>query len=86
MVLRGLAGRGITRLMVEGGGRIAAGLLREKLVDRLVWFRAPCIIGGDGIPAAAAFGVDDLSQTADFSLVSAVPVGDDIMETYTRAE
>lgn len=81
-VLRELARRGITRLLVEGGGRIAAALLKSALVDRLVWFRAPRLVGGDGIPAAAGFGVDKLADAADFSLVSTQPVGEDVMETY----
>jgi diaminohydroxyphosphoribosylaminopyrimidine deaminase/5-amino-6-(5-phosphoribosylamino)uracil reductase len=80
-----LARRGITRVLVEGGGRIAAALLRSALVDRLVWFRAPRLIGGDGIPAAAGFGVDKLADASDFSLVSAQPVGEDVMETYKFA-
>ena len=47
--LAALAALGVTRLMVEGGGRIIAGLLADDLVDRLVWFRASTLIGGDGV-------------------------------------
>ena len=39
--LAALGERGLTRLLVEGGGRLAAALLRAGLVDRLAWFRAP---------------------------------------------
>lgn len=81
-MLKALAGRGITRLLVEGGGRIAAGLVRVGLVDRLVWFRAPRLIGGDGVPAVAGFGVEQLHQAVDFRPVSTIRVGDDVMETY----
>jgi diaminohydroxyphosphoribosylaminopyrimidine deaminase/5-amino-6-(5-phosphoribosylamino)uracil reductase len=81
--LGALAERGITRLLVEGGGRIAAALVEAGLVDRLVWFRAPRLIGGDGIPAVAGFGVDRLNQAAGFRLVSSIPVGGDAMDTYT---
>jgi diaminohydroxyphosphoribosylaminopyrimidine deaminase / 5-amino-6-(5-phosphoribosylamino)uracil reductase len=84
--LRVLAGRGITRLLVEGGGRIAASLLRQGLVDRIVWFRAPRIIGGDGLPAAAGFGVDLLDQAPEFIRLSTRATGDDLMEIYARAE
>src|SRR5262249_48736056 len=41
--LRALGGRGLTRLLVEGGGRLTAGLLAGGLVDRLAWFRAPAV-------------------------------------------
>lgn len=81
-----LAERGVTRLMVEGGAEIAAGLLRRGLVDRLVWFRAPTVIGGDGLPAAAGLGVDILDKASHFTLISARAVGTDMLETYGRVE
>jgi diaminohydroxyphosphoribosylaminopyrimidine deaminase/5-amino-6-(5-phosphoribosylamino)uracil reductase len=83
-VLAALAERGITRLLVEGGGRINAAFLKAGLVDRLVWFRASSVIGGDGVPAAAAFGLERLAEVPNFSLVSTRPVGDDMMESYLR--
>ena len=46
-----LAGRGITRLMVEGGPTVAAAFLKADLIDEAVLFRAPAEIGLDGIDA-----------------------------------
>lgn len=82
--LAALAERGITRLLVEGGGRLAASLLACRLVDRLEWFRAARVIGGDGLPGVAAMGVDVLAATADFLRVAVRPCGDDLAETYRR--
>lgn len=82
--LKALALLGVTRLMVEGGGRIIAGLLAADLVDRLVWFRASKLIGGDGVSAVAAFGVQALDEAANFVKVSSRPAGADIVETYVR--
>lgn len=82
--LAALGERGITRLLVEGGGRIIAALLRADLVDRLVWFRAPMLIGGDGIPVASGFGVDTLDEASNFVKVSARPAGRDTVETFVR--
>ena len=82
--LQVLGGRGITRLMVEGGGRLISALLRADLVDRLVWFRAPKVLGGDGIAVAKSFGVAELDGAAKFVKVSARPAGDDLVETYIR--
>ncbi|MBM3534325.1 MAG: bifunctional diaminohydroxyphosphoribosylaminopyrimidine deaminase/5-amino-6-(5-phosphoribosylamino)uracil reductase RibD [Alphaproteobacteria bacterium] len=79
-----LGERGLTRLLVEGGGRLVASLLSIGAVDRLVWFRAPVVIGGDGIPAAAPFGVDRLSQAPRWRRIGEVELGDDVMETYAR--
>ncbi|MSP48784.1 MAG: bifunctional diaminohydroxyphosphoribosylaminopyrimidine deaminase/5-amino-6-(5-phosphoribosylamino)uracil reductase RibD [Alphaproteobacteria bacterium] len=82
--LRLLGERGLTRLLVEGGGRLVASLLAVAVVDRLVWFRAPIVIGGDGIPASAAFGVDRLAQAPRWRRIGTVELGDDVMETYAR--
>jgi diaminohydroxyphosphoribosylaminopyrimidine deaminase/5-amino-6-(5-phosphoribosylamino)uracil reductase len=60
--LAALAARGLTRVLVEGGGEFAAALLRARLVDRLVWFQGPLVIGGDGLPAVAALGADALAE------------------------
>ena len=82
--LREFGKRGITRLLVEGGGHLAAALLRENLVDRIAWFRAPTVLGGDGLPVTAAFGVDRPIEAPRFERVSTIPCGDDTLETFAR--
>ncbi|MDR3515449.1 MAG: bifunctional diaminohydroxyphosphoribosylaminopyrimidine deaminase/5-amino-6-(5-phosphoribosylamino)uracil reductase RibD [Azospirillaceae bacterium] len=79
-----LARRGISRVLVEGGSRLAATMLRGALVDRLEWFRAARLIGGDGVAAMVGFGVDFLADTVDFALVRARRAGADIVESYER--
>ena len=81
-MLRALGERGLTRVLVEGGGRVTGALLAEGLVDRVVWFRAASMIGGDGVPVAAAFGVDRLAQASRFERRSVEACGEDIVETY----
>jgi len=83
-LLHVLGDRGLTRLLVEGGGGIAASLLRAGLVDRLVWMRAPVTLGGDGIPAIAALGFGELAAAPRFNLVSCEIAGGDLIETYRR--
>lgn len=83
--MRILAREGLTRVLVEGGGTLAAGLLRDGLVDRLAWFHAPCVIGGDGFPAAQAFGIQKLSDMPRFTPVSARRLGPDMLTSFTRA-
>lgn len=81
-VLRALGARGVTRVLVEGGGRVTGALLAENLIDRIVWFRAGSIIGGDGTPVAAAFGVDHLAAAPRFLRLGVEPCGEDVVETY----
>ncbi|MCY4550973.1 MAG: bifunctional diaminohydroxyphosphoribosylaminopyrimidine deaminase/5-amino-6-(5-phosphoribosylamino)uracil reductase RibD [Defluviicoccus sp.] len=83
--LGALAARGITSVLVEGGGKIAAALLGAGLVDRLLWYRAPLAIGGDGRPAVAGLGVDALDAAPHFVKIASRPVGDDVEEIYRPA-
>ncbi len=73
--LEALAERGITRLLLEGGARLAASMLRGGLVDRIVWFHAPTVMGGDGWPAVQSFGVGRLADMPRFVRHAATPVG-----------
>ncbi|HJN04417.1 MAG TPA: bifunctional diaminohydroxyphosphoribosylaminopyrimidine deaminase/5-amino-6-(5-phosphoribosylamino)uracil reductase RibD [Alphaproteobacteria bacterium] len=81
-VLKGLAERGLTRILVEGGSHTAAALLRARLVDRIEWFRSASVMGGDGIPALAPFGVDDLADMPGFVRTGIQPFGKDLLETF----
>jgi diaminohydroxyphosphoribosylaminopyrimidine deaminase / 5-amino-6-(5-phosphoribosylamino)uracil reductase len=83
--LKALAARGVTRLLVEGGGEVLSAFLRCNVVDRLVWFRAGSVIGGDGLAAVAPMGFDDLGQLQRFRRESITPVGADVMETFVLA-
>jgi diaminohydroxyphosphoribosylaminopyrimidine deaminase/5-amino-6-(5-phosphoribosylamino)uracil reductase len=83
--LQALGERGVTRLLVEGGGDVAAGLMRAELVDRLIWFRAAKVIGGDGTPAVTGFGLEQLAEAPGFSRISVDAVGEDVVETYVRS-
>jgi diaminohydroxyphosphoribosylaminopyrimidine deaminase / 5-amino-6-(5-phosphoribosylamino)uracil reductase len=80
-----LGHRGLTRVLVEGGGGLAAALLGASLVDRIAWFRAALVLGGDGIPAVAALGLDKLASAPRFERLSIEAVGEDVLETLTRA-
>jgi len=84
-VLSLLAERGLTRILAEGGARLAAALLRLQLVDRLAIFRAPGMIGGDGLPAAEGFGLEHLAEIEALTPEETIALGPDRLETYRRA-
>lgn len=79
-----LAGRGITEVMAECGGRLATALLGEGLVDRIVWFRAPMVLGGDGVPAIGGLGVAELVAAPSFTRTAVRQAGGDTVEFYRR--
>jgi diaminohydroxyphosphoribosylaminopyrimidine deaminase/5-amino-6-(5-phosphoribosylamino)uracil reductase len=84
-VMARLSKHGLTRLLVEGGAKLAAALLRDNLVDRLAIFRAPNLIGGDGLPAATGFGLQRLADMPGFVALEGMELGQDRLETYRRA-
>lgn len=80
-----LEGEGLASVMVEGGGEVAASVLYAGLVDRLEWFRAPMLLGGDGRPAVAALGLSRLADATWFRRLSTESLGEDLWERYERA-
>jgi len=75
--VRRLGQEGLTEILVEGGGQLAAGLLRASLVDELHWFTAPLVLGGDGRAALGDLGVRALASAPRLASVSLRRVGDD---------
>jgi diaminohydroxyphosphoribosylaminopyrimidine deaminase / 5-amino-6-(5-phosphoribosylamino)uracil reductase len=83
-VVQALAGEGLQRLFVEGGGQVAASFLRCGLVDAMEWFRAPILIGGEGRPAVGALAVAGLADAPHFRRTEVRELGDDLWERYER--
>jgi diaminohydroxyphosphoribosylaminopyrimidine deaminase / 5-amino-6-(5-phosphoribosylamino)uracil reductase len=83
--LQALGARGITRLLVEGGGALSASLLRQDLVDRIYWFRSASVIGGDGLAAVAALGIERLFDAKLFARLETETLGADMLESYRRS-
>lgn len=83
-VVATLAREGLERLFVEGGGQVAASFLRCGLVDRLEWFRAPLVIGGEGRPGIGALAVTALADAPKLRRLEVLEVGADLWERYER--
>ena len=84
-LLRHCEAEGLQRIFLEGGGTLAASFLAAGLVDVLAWFRAPILIGGDGIPAVAGLGHDRMDQTTRWELQSRESFDADCLEIWTPA-
>lgn len=83
--VRVLAAEGLDRLLVEGGGQVAASFLRCGLVDRIEWFRAPLLLGGEGRPCVGALALRALGDAPSFRRVSVEALGEDLWERYESA-
>jgi diaminohydroxyphosphoribosylaminopyrimidine deaminase / 5-amino-6-(5-phosphoribosylamino)uracil reductase len=82
--LRLIAGRGITRLMVEGGPTIAASLIAADLIDEAAILRAPVSIGSGGIDALEGMPLSALTASPRFTSRGIEAVGADSLETFER--
>ena len=80
--LAALGAAGLTRVLVEGGGALAASLLRAGLVDRLAWFHAPGVIGGDGLAGVAALGLAGLDRMPRFVRLAVSAHGPDLLSLF----
>ncbi|WP_246523104.1 bifunctional diaminohydroxyphosphoribosylaminopyrimidine deaminase/5-amino-6-(5-phosphoribosylamino)uracil reductase RibD [Neoroseomonas eburnea] len=81
-LLGALARRGVTRILAEGGAGVAAGLLRARLVDRLAWFHAPGVMGGEGHPAVEGLRLAALAAMPRFRRVAVRPLGADLLTEF----
>ena len=79
-----LGKRGLTRVLVEGGAKLAGALCEADLVDRLAWFHAPLLLGGDALPSVEAFGVSTLGGAPRFKRRSIEAIDTDVLETLAR--
>ncbi len=74
-VLKELGQRGVTAVLIEGGGIILGQAFREKLVDEVYWYLAPRLCGG-GRPSLAG---EALPQSIELEHVTVRPMGDNVL-------
>ena len=82
-VLEALARRGITRLLVEGGPRLIASIVKSGLADLLHLYRAPIFLGAAGMPAIGPAWQSDLVSAPRLRLLETTHLGPDLLETFS---
>jgi diaminohydroxyphosphoribosylaminopyrimidine deaminase/5-amino-6-(5-phosphoribosylamino)uracil reductase len=78
-LLKRLASLGIQSVLIEGGAAIAAAALRENAVDKILFFYAPKIIGGDGRPMIDDLGIRSVKRSLRVERLEVTRSGGDIM-------
>jgi len=76
---RALGARGLTTLLIEGGGTVAAEALRARTVDRLILFLAPELLGAEGVPAIGPLGLRRIADAVGVEHVAVARVGRDLV-------
>ncbi len=74
-----LARRGVSSVLVEGGGTLSASFIREGLADKLMIFYGPLIIGSDGFPSVGGLGIRSVKNAVRLKGMTVRKVSDDIL-------
>jgi diaminohydroxyphosphoribosylaminopyrimidine deaminase/5-amino-6-(5-phosphoribosylamino)uracil reductase len=80
-----LARQGFTRILAEGGSELAGSLVFADLLDEVVIFRAPVVVGLDGVRAIASSALSAIERSPRYRPVESMQVGEDEMRRYLRA-
>jgi diaminohydroxyphosphoribosylaminopyrimidine deaminase/5-amino-6-(5-phosphoribosylamino)uracil reductase len=84
-LLKALAEKGITRLMIEGGSRVASSFMQSGLVDEIWLLRGPGEIGPDGIAALDALPLTAITQSPAYCVRASETLDHDTITIYERA-
>jgi diaminohydroxyphosphoribosylaminopyrimidine deaminase/5-amino-6-(5-phosphoribosylamino)uracil reductase len=82
--LHALCEKGISRLMVEGGARVASSLVSAGLVDEIWLLRGPGAAGADGVPALDALPLAAITQSPTFRVRASETLDKDTLTIYER--
>jgi diaminohydroxyphosphoribosylaminopyrimidine deaminase/5-amino-6-(5-phosphoribosylamino)uracil reductase len=78
-LLQELGRRGVKHLMIEGGGQVAAAALKENVVDKVLFFYGPKLLGGEGMPMVGPLGVDRVAAGLKLHTIELHQLKDDVL-------
>jgi diaminohydroxyphosphoribosylaminopyrimidine deaminase/5-amino-6-(5-phosphoribosylamino)uracil reductase len=84
-VLHSLSEKGITKLLVEGGSKVASSFVAAGLVDEVWLFRGPKEIGEGGIAALDALPLSAITGSPDFVQRASETIENDTLTIYERS-
>lgn len=83
-LMQRLGDRGLTRVLCEGGGRLAAALIDDDLVDEIVVYTAGLVLGSEAIPGIGPLDIDALQLAPRFRLLDSAQIGADLRSRWRR--
>ncbi len=66
--VEGIAEHGVTRLLIEGGGKLVSSLIKDNIVDQIIWIRSNTLAGHDAISAIHDLNLHQISKLCKFNL------------------
>ena len=83
-IIKNISKLGYTRILVEGGAKLAASLVNNDMIDEIAWFRASKIMGSNGINAISNLNIDRINHLKKFQIISTRTFDDDHLTHYRR--
>ena len=84
-VTKHLGKHGITSVLIEGGSKVAASALKNKIVDKVVFFYAPKIVGSEGISMIGELGISTIKKSLEIKEIKIKKIKDELMiEGYLK--
>ena len=78
-VLKRLGKMGLNSVMIEGGAITASWALKEGIVDKILFFYAPKLIGGEGKEMIGGLGIRQMAQCKSIKDIEIKKLGDDLL-------
>ncbi len=73
-----LGKEGVSSLIIEGGGNINAAFLKEELIDKIILYFAPKLVGGKDAPTfLEGTGIDEMQNAIELTNTDIKPIGND---------
>ena len=80
-LLEALGRRGVKHVLIEGGGQVAAAALAEGVVDKVLFFYGPLLLGSESRPMIGPLGIDRVAAGLKLHTIELGRVGDDVLVT-----
>ena len=78
--------RGVHHLLVEGGAGLGSAFMQAEVVDRLITFQVPVVLGAGALSAFAALPAQHASVAPRLRVIARLSFGQDLMTTYAVSD
>ena len=84
-MVKRLGKHGVTSVLIEGGSKVAASALKSGIVDKVVFFYAPKIVGSEGISMIGELGISTIKKSLEIKDIKITKIKDEFMiEGYLK--
>lgn len=83
-ILSILGEKGVIQLLIEGGPTTITQFLQQHLIDRLIVYTGPCLLGSDGLPGFGSMGICSMENALKLRLLESSAIGNSVKSVYAH--